>query len=245
MSLCVKIPQVHEEISRKLFIKIDWILDIYFIHKKKLCEMGWCVRYVLDRRSINLKKDDQLIRKTEIVEFYWYNLSPNRNPLNTSFTPFALCDCMVCSFFKSLWSLDFLKNKVMENVKIIFRLFLHCWSKVAQWGNLTNLDVEIITSYIFGGLKIEWVDKQNGDLEKLKYLTSALNYLPEKINPNFYINNQDAYLDELNDYYTRSKFNDSMIQWFICFWLYFFLEDIKNWKWVITNCFWLLKEMNI
>ena len=102
MSLCVKIPQVHEEISRKLFIKIDWILDIYFIHKKKLCEMGWCVRYVLDRRSINLKKDDQLIRKTEIVEFYWYNLSPNRNPLNTSFTPFALCDFMVCSFFKSL-----------------------------------------------------------------------------------------------------------------------------------------------
>ena len=100
----------------------------------------------------------------------------------------------------------------MENVKIIFRLFLHYWNTVAQKGNLTNLEVEIITSYLFGELKIEWVDKQNGNLEKLNYLTSALNYLTEEINSNFYINNQAAYLDEMNDFYTHSKFNDSLIQ---------------------------------
>ena len=58
-------------------------------------------------------------------------------------------------------------------------------------------------------------------------MTSALNYLPEKINPNFYINNQDAYLDELNDYYTRSKFNDSMIYLFL---IIFFFRRYKKLK---------------
>ena len=61
--------------------------------------MGWRVRYVLNRRTINYKKDEDLIRKTEIVEFYWFNFSPNCNPLLETFVPFSLCDCMNCNFF--------------------------------------------------------------------------------------------------------------------------------------------------
>ena len=33
---------------------------------------------MLDKRSVNYHKEEQIFKKTEIVEFYWCNNSPNR-----------------------------------------------------------------------------------------------------------------------------------------------------------------------
>ena len=40
--------------------------------------LGWCSHYMLDRRSLGYCKDIQVLRTTEVTEFYWFNNSPNR-----------------------------------------------------------------------------------------------------------------------------------------------------------------------
>ena len=69
----------------------------------------------------------------------------------------------------------------------MFQLFLDYWNTVVQRKNLGNLEVEIRTSFIFAALKNDWIVNYNGDLEKLKYITSAMNYLYEHFDPNHYI----------------------------------------------------------
>ena len=43
------------------------------------------------------------------------------------------------------------------------------------------------TSMIFSSLKYYWIINFNGDLEKLEYITSAMNYLDEDFDPNPFI----------------------------------------------------------
>ena len=86
----------------------------------------------------------------------------------------------------------------MENK--IFQLFLDYWNTVAQRRNLGNLEVEIRTSFIFAALKNDWIVNYNGDLEKLKYITSTMNYLYEHFDPNPYIANKNIYIKKLLDW---------------------------------------------
>ena len=45
----------------------------------------------------------------------------------------------------------------MDNVRVIFCLFLHYWKIAAQRGyRLSGLEVFIATSHIFSMLRIEW-----------------------------------------------------------------------------------------
>ena len=99
MALCFEIPSMNEKIAKDLLLKIDWLMDEHFFKKNGLRELGWCSKYLLDRRSVNYHKDKQEFKKTEIVEFYWFNSSPDRFNNKTSFSPFALCNCMHCYFF--------------------------------------------------------------------------------------------------------------------------------------------------
>ena len=107
MALCFDIAMMKEKIAKDLLLKIDWLMDEHFQKKNGLRELGWCSKYLLDRRSVNYLKDQEEFRKTEIVEFYWFNSSPNRVNKKTSFLPFALCNCMHFYFFMK-W---FFRNK--------------------------------------------------------------------------------------------------------------------------------------
>ena len=46
---------------------------------------------------------------------------------------------------------------------------------------------------IFSSLKYYWIINFNGDLEKLKYITSAMNYLDEDFDPNPFIYKEGLY----------------------------------------------------
>ena len=43
------------------------------------------------------------------------------------------------------------------------------------------------------------------DINELMYLTIALDCLPDELNPNNFLHNQYAYLDELKNYYTKNN----------------------------------------
>ena len=70
-----------------------------FFQKNGLRELRWCAKYLCDRRSVNYHKEQQLFKKTEIVELYWFNSSPNQFDKKPSLTTFDLCKCMNCYFF--------------------------------------------------------------------------------------------------------------------------------------------------
>ena len=69
----------------------------------------------------------------------------------------------------------------------MFSLFLDYWNTAVQRKNLGKLEVEIQTSFTFAAIKNDWIVNYNGDLEKFKYITSAMNYLYEHFDPNHYL----------------------------------------------------------
>ena len=71
---------------------------LIFFHENGLRELGWCSKYLLDRRSVNYHKEKQVYKKTEIVGFYWFNNLPNRFSNKRSVEEFDLCKCMHCYF---------------------------------------------------------------------------------------------------------------------------------------------------
>ena len=78
ISICCENLTMTETIAKKLLKLTDWLMDEHFFQKNGLRELGWCSKYMLDRRSVNYHKEKQIFKKTEIVEFYWFNNSPNR-----------------------------------------------------------------------------------------------------------------------------------------------------------------------
>ena len=47
---------------------------------------------------------------------------------------------------------------------------------------LSSLQVTVATSYIFNVLRVEW-EKNDWSIDKLKYLTLALDFIPHELNP--------------------------------------------------------------
>ena len=99
MSICYESLTMTETIARKLLKLADWLMDEHFFQKNGLRELGWCRNDMLDRRSVNYHEDKQVFKKTEIVEFYWLNNSPNRFHKQQFVTEVELCNCMHCRFF--------------------------------------------------------------------------------------------------------------------------------------------------
>ena len=62
-----------------------------------------------------------------------------------------------------------------------------------------NVETFVRTSMIFSSLRFYWIVKLEGNLEKLKYITWAMDYLDEDLNPNPYIYNESSYIKKLLD----------------------------------------------
>ena len=99
MSICSESLTMTETIARKLLRMVDWLMDEHFFQKNGLRELGWCSHYMLDRRSVNYDKEKQIFKKTEIVEFYWFNHSPNRFYKQQVVEEVKVCNCLHCRFF--------------------------------------------------------------------------------------------------------------------------------------------------
>ena len=54
-----------EAIAKRLLKLTDWLMDEYFFQKNGLRELVWCSNYMLDKRSVNYHKDEQICKKTE------------------------------------------------------------------------------------------------------------------------------------------------------------------------------------
>ena len=54
--------------------------------------------------------------------------------------------------------------------------------------------------YDFSLLKYYWIINFNGDLKKLKYITSAMNYLDEDFDPNPFIDKESLYIKKPLDW---------------------------------------------
>ena len=93
----------------------------------------------------------------------------------------------------------------MSNFRRIHSLFLLYWKIVEQRGvGLGNWEVFATTSHVFGVLQTEW-EMNNWDVEELKSLVSAMDHMPNDINPNLFLGSYSAYLDQLTNYYIENK----------------------------------------
>ena len=99
MSICYESLTMTETIAKKLLKLFDWLMDKHFFQKNGLRELGWYSNYMLDKRSVNYHKEEQIFKKTEIVEFYWFNNSPNRFHEQQFVTEVEVCNCIHCHFF--------------------------------------------------------------------------------------------------------------------------------------------------
>ena len=66
MALYFEIAMMNERIAKDLLLKIYWLVGEH-LKKKWAGELGWCSKYLLERRSVNYHKDQQEFKKTEIV----------------------------------------------------------------------------------------------------------------------------------------------------------------------------------
>ena len=78
MRICCETSIITETIARKLLKLTDRLIDEHFLEKDGLRKLGWCSNYMLDRRIRNYHKNKEFFKKSEIVEFLWFNSSPNR-----------------------------------------------------------------------------------------------------------------------------------------------------------------------
>ena len=70
MSICCESLTMTEIIAKKLLKLTDLLMDKHFFQKNGLRELVWCSNYMLDKRSVNYHKEEQIFKlKTEIVEF--------------------------------------------------------------------------------------------------------------------------------------------------------------------------------
>ena len=84
--------------------------------------------------------------------------------------------------------------------KITFELFLDYWDTIVHRQNFGSVEKFVRTSMIFSSLRFYWIVKLEGDLEKLKHITWAMDYLDEDLNPNPYIYNGSSYIKKLFDW---------------------------------------------
>ena len=101
MTICCETLTLKDEIARKLLKIVDRLMDEHFFQTNGLRQLCWCAHYMLDRRSLRYCKEKQIIRKTEITEFHWFNNSPNRFNKQQFLTQVEVCNCVFCRLFMS------------------------------------------------------------------------------------------------------------------------------------------------
>ena len=101
MSICWEKTTMTDVIARKLLKIVDRLMDEHFFQMNGLRQLVWCVHYMLDRRTLRYCKDKQVIRKTEVTEFYWFSKPPNRFNKQQFVTQVEVFNCVFCRFFMS------------------------------------------------------------------------------------------------------------------------------------------------
>ena len=69
MALCFEILKLSENNVREVVRRIDWKMGQYFFQKDGLRELGWCLQYLIDQRSVNYKKEEQVFEKLKSLNF--------------------------------------------------------------------------------------------------------------------------------------------------------------------------------
>lgn len=83
--------------GKKLLKVVDRLLDEYFFQAGDLHQLGWCSNYMLDKRVMNYPEGSSSnIQKTSIIEFYWFNHSPNMFNKQKRLTEVEVFDCLHC-----------------------------------------------------------------------------------------------------------------------------------------------------
>ena len=89
--------------AKKLIELVDWITDEHFAKKSILRQVGWCANQLLQKKILNYKKGEKLVKRVYFVEFYWFNLSPlcfGKKETESS----LICNCNYCKFFFFMFS---------------------------------------------------------------------------------------------------------------------------------------------
>ena len=58
-----------EKKAKKLIELVDWITDEHFAKKSILRQVGWCANQLLQKRILNYKKGEELVKRVYLVEF--------------------------------------------------------------------------------------------------------------------------------------------------------------------------------
>ena len=98
MSICCESPTMNEEYAKSLLRMVVWLMHEHLFQQNGLRELGWCLHYMLDRRTLNYH-NHEFLKKTEVVEFYWFNKSSNRFRNQQTITEVQLSNYMYCKFF--------------------------------------------------------------------------------------------------------------------------------------------------
>ena len=88
MAFCCESFIYKKEIAKTMLEALEKSIGEHFFSSCGLLKFGWCFNYQLDckiaRYPIELGPGLGSIRKTQIVEFYWFNRSPVRYDKNKS-----------------------------------------------------------------------------------------------------------------------------------------------------------------
>ena len=99
MSICCETLIRTETIANKLLDIVDLSIERHFFCTNGLRQLGWCARYMLDRRSLNYHNSRNFLQQTKLTEFYWFNNSPNRSFKQKTVSQGEICSFMHCRFF--------------------------------------------------------------------------------------------------------------------------------------------------
>ena len=102
MTICCETLTVTKAIAKNLIKIGEQLIEEHFFQANGLRQLGWCSNYVLDRRSLTYCKEQEDIRRTEVIKFYWFNHSPNGFDKQTVLTEVNICNYMHCHFFFKL-----------------------------------------------------------------------------------------------------------------------------------------------
>ena len=70
MSFCLEMKEEFDEKKAKKLIElVDWITDEHFAKKSILHQVGWCANQLLQKRILNYKKGEELVKSVYLVEF--------------------------------------------------------------------------------------------------------------------------------------------------------------------------------
>ena len=122
---------------------------------------------MLDRRTLNYHNHD-VLKKTEFVEFYWFNKSPNCFRNQQIITDVQLCNCIYCNFFILEKKKTFTIVQPMSFRKNV-EYFFQYWELVRRRGRgLNDLEVSVMTGITYAFFKNDWL-KNEWDLRELDF----------------------------------------------------------------------------